>query len=486
MPILKEILNWIKANPVNVACVIIMLACISAPFWLIMPARAKSRDKLEAKAKFSKQLERMTHNTVEVPNNDPEQPTIGIRLAINESVVKEMSKIYNQMTGNFDRLSKRVVELNRDGLGGAFAHEQLIEGFFPDAEEGQRYRIREQYEKQLQALHARLVSGIPPKKEEIAVKVAPAANEILPTSAEEREAKLKQRAEKYIEELKKQLSQFQMYAAPAPVLLVGESDQQVNPSIFTVPAIVIKDIEPTPAQSWEIQMNFWVQEDIVNAIVHANNKTAGSVLSNPVKELISIQVDPRYLGIAHRVPQGPEPTVADPSTPLPNNFAVSQTGRTSNQLYDVRQANVVMVVDMDQLPTVLNAFAEANLLTPIISKVTALDQELALTEKNKLYGNNINVAVVEVAVQSLWMRRWTAGHTNEEVAGNMLEKFDPGLMPDQVRWQLGLQPRDENFVPTATDAQGAPIAPSGDGYDSGGSGDYGDDYGDGYDDDYGA
>lgn len=456
MAILKDILNWIKANPVNVACVVIMLAGISSLFWLIMPARAKSREGLKDKARQFQQVQGLINNRVTVPHNDPDEPTTQISLTVNENVVKEMGKVYDRMTDNFDRLSKRVVAINRDGKGGVFAHKPLVEGYFPEADPIQRFTVRDNYKAGLLKLHARLKAGAPPRTADLMPKVSRGANEIPPSTKEEAEALLQKQADKYIEEIKKSVSAYQVYTLPAPTTLTP----QAAGWIFTISPAAFAE-EPTPAQLWEAQMNLWIQEDIVNAIVQANTKKAGSVLSNPVKMLRKIVVEPRYVGLMLRTPEGGEPTIHDPNAPLPNDFRSSPTGRVCNGLYDVRQATVTMVVDLAQLPAVLNAFSQANLLSPIVQNITVVNQEKALEANNMIFGNGIDVAEVELLVQSLWMRRWTAGHDSPEQAAELAETFDPGLMPDAVRWQLGLPTRDPDYAPKPTDGQGLQIQDGG-------------------------
>lgn len=455
MAVLNKILDWIKANPVNVACVVVMLAGMSSLFWLIMPARAKSRDGLKDKGTQYSQVQKLLNNRVEVPNNDPDEPTIDIPVAVTESVVKEMGKIYGRMTDGIDRLMERVVAFNRDGQGGEFAHKPLVEGFFPEADQSQIFLVQRSYKQSLIDLHKRLKSGVPPSSEYLVVKVAPGANAIPPTTNEEAEAMLKKLAATHVNVLKDELAKFQVYAPAAPADLNPQSSNWV----FTVSPIAYQTEQRqlTPGQLWEAQMNFWIQQDIVNAIVLANNKQPGSVLSNPVKALTKITVDPRYIGVALRTLAGDEPVMADANSPLPHDFGSSQTGRVSNRLYDVRQASVTMTVDLKQLPAVLNAFTQANLLTADVKRITVVDQAQAMLTQNMLYGNSVDIAEVELEVQSLWMRRWTAGHDSPEHAGELAEKFDPGLMPDPVRWRLGLPTRDPNYVPATDDGQGEPV-----------------------------
>jgi hypothetical protein len=66
------------------------------------------------------------------------------------------------------------------------------------------------------------------------------------------------------------------------------------------------------------------------------------------------------------------------------------------------------------------------------------------------YGFDVDAVEMTIDVESLWLRRWTAGHLSENEAAQARESFDPGLMPDAVRYKLGLPVRDPNFQPPIT------------------------------------
>jgi hypothetical protein len=64
---------------------------------------------------------------------------------------------------------------------------------------------------------------------------------------------------------------------------------------------------------------------------------------------------------------------------------------------------------------------------------------------------------LDLTIETIWLRDWTAGHLNEEQAASHNEPFNPGLMPDDVRYYLGMEPRVglANYVPSSSRSAGS-------------------------------
>jgi len=114
-----------------------------------------------------------------------------------------------------------------------------------------------------------------------------------------------------------------------------------------------------------------------------------------------------------------------------------------------------VLVDARQLPALLNAFGQVNLMTPIVQRITAIDQAEHLSQ-GYVYGSGVDVVRVDLLIETLWLREWTAGHTTAEQAEQLGQQFNPGLMPDSVRYRLSLPTRDPNYTPTDADQTNQP------------------------------
>ena len=106
-------------------------------------------------------------------------------------------------------------------------------------------------------------------------------------------------------------------------------------------------------------------------------------------------------------------------TPLSENFIFGPTGRSSNQLYDVRHARLRLHADFRRLPELFSAFAKVNLMTVIGVDIKSIDA-YKLLEENYMYGAG-DIVEVELLVETLWFREW---------AGR--------LMPEAVQIYVGL------------------------------------------------
>ena len=227
--------------------------------------------------------------------------------------------------------------------------------------------------------------------------------------------------------------------------------------------VEIKDV-------WLGQVGFWMQQDIVEAIARVNrvDDPQANVLNNPIKRLKQLSVIDGYTGIDNngalndkqlgnrsmmamgmggmmgmRFPgmrgrgRGAAAATEKPKAPsakmqearkLKEDFEVSHTGRRCNDNYDVRQINVVIIVDSRRVSEFLDVLHEVNFMTVLSVKLKDVDEYEALAE-GYFYGYE-DVVEAEVLVETVWMRDWT----------------EP-LMPNSVKSEIGiLKPGDPGYV----------------------------------------
>lgn len=191
---------------------------------------------------------------------------------------------------------------------------------------------------------------------------------------------------------------------------------------------------PTVKECFRWQYDAWLAQDLLAAIKTANTAD-GRLLSleeAPVKRIRGLGAAAPAFAAAAVVPQTgrygraieTEPIDAgtDPTTALiESNFDRDLTGRGAepNQLYDVRQASILLYVDSARLPRVLDAFGETNFMTVTDVRITNLDLDAELSQ-GFYYGDDY-VVQVQVWLEALYLREWT-------------ERF----MPAPVRAALGL------------------------------------------------
>jgi len=175
---------------------------------------------------------------------------------------------------------------------------------------------------------------------------------------------------------------------------------------------------PTMAEAYGWQWDYWVVEDLLRAVAKANSDQAGDPTPVPlsvVKRVESIRLRP------FKIPEAA--SAADAASEFGNfgNFGggpaasgsspegerVTLTGRkASTDTYDVRHAEMVVIVNPSRLVELLEAIKKTNLMT-----VTDLDlEEIDVWEHLRagyFYGDGEHVMRATIGVESVWLREWT-------------------------------------------------------------------------------
>lgn len=266
----------------------------------------------------------------------------------------------------------------------------------------------------------------------------------------------KARIGQYAEQAKKLRVYADMSAFELP------TEEQIRP-VYSKP----QDQDKQDSLLFDLQWKYWIASDVLSAFERANSQ-APSVLTAPVKRVLSINVLPMESGAAApasadasamsgEVPadggaapadgapaDGSAPPAApteekklgvpqiDPKQDAARDYAKRFTGRVTNGVYDVRVAEVTFVAQTASLPRICDALAAQNFMTVVNMKVAPADA-FAAAKRGFLYGIE-PVSEVTATIETIWMRDWTAQH-----------------MPAAVRTALGI-----------TSVEPAPAAAEGD------------------------
>lgn len=198
--------------------------------------------------------------------------------------------------------------------------------------------------------------------------------------------------------------------------------------------------------SW--QWDYWVVEDVLEAIADAN-AGAGSVRVAPVKRILSIGLGavlgdnpsggmsggPPGFGAGGRgepaAPAGPPTNAPDASRELSRDWSASLTGRTSNDLYDVRMVELTVVAETANLPQLFDALARRNFMTVLDADVLPADSYQAVAAG--FYYGSEPVSEVRLLLETIWLREWTRE-----------------FMPDVTRSRMGVYRPDPAAVGDAS------------------------------------
>lgn len=227
-----------------------------------------------------------------------------------------------------------------------------------------------------------------------------------------------------------------------------------SPNILPASVLRVAPLaQPSLVDCFNWQFNYWVIEDVLTALVEANDRfdttgVGGNVLDGVVKRVESIEFSP--LASASAPAQGNVPiddrdfggggdasarARADARNQPTRDFGPrgagafvasgTITGRSESEsnLYDVVPVNVTLIASYEKLPALFDAISSHNFMTVLDADIFAVDQWGEI-EQGYYAGTDYTVRV-EMTIETLWLRSWTKV-----------------FMPPTVRDQLGI-PSDE-------------------------------------------
>jgi len=156
---------------------------------------------------------------------------------------------------------------------------------------------------------------------------------------------------------------------------------------------------PEAEDVWRAQMSYWVQKDVVDAIVSVNGEAAEAakqakedvwVGTMPVKEVISIRVSDRVppKDQLYKVAEAGGFTAALPAGTAESVF----TGTASGESYDVVQFTVKLIMDERDIPVLVERLCNNSFYTLLRVAYKAVPVNKSLT--GKVYGSEPTVNVV--------------------------------------------------------------------------------------------
>ena len=180
-------------------------------------------------------------------------------------------------------------------------------------------------------------------------------------------------------------------------------------------------VEFALAQLFQFQWDMWVVEDVLKAIRQVNSKTDASgkqtplgVVQAPVKCINRLLVTPIPGLVPADAASGATPDASaeapageaiDPKADLAPDFAVSLNGLRTNQLFDVRDATLVVVCETSAIPKLVNALSAQNFITVTGLSLVPADT-FAAARQGYAFGSQ-PCSEVTLKLQSVWLRDWT-------------------------------------------------------------------------------
>lgn len=452
------ILNFIKSNLIVV--IALLMAAIAIPVQMVFGAKWSAKIKAEVEQQVSQQMRDLDQLEVNVQLNAMmagEKP-IASRTLPNDATVEAFATLVKARHADSERAIDAVTKFNRR------AHALLVDGAQPEdklfpapANASARIRLLGTFIERWPKAHADLLTGLhagmPPTEEVVKGELENLRTREMARRLQGREEqRLNPEEEAEIASLlsERRLELYRRAASAVTVYAPSDVFRAVVPwSDAGIPPERIAD--ESLREAWERQWLLWIHTDLVEAIEQANADARGSwlpVYEAPIRRILSINVQPwasrndRGGRAGAEASEGGAGAAAggggDGSAEMAPDFAHSISGRggwplAPNGLYDVRYADLSMVVALERLPRVIDALSKTNAMTVVGVSLSSYRAAPDL-ERGFYLGSDVLVQA-DIRVETIWLRSWTTP-----------------MMPKPVRDQLG--------IPDAAPASDQPADPA--------------------------
>ena len=135
--------------------------------------------------------------------------------------------------------------------------------------------------------------------------------------------------------------------------------------------------------------------------------------------------------------------------PISKDLSYSLTGRRTNGVWDVRPVDILMVVETERLPEVIDELTRENFFTVLDVSLTPVDSFAALAEG--CYYGSAPVSDVSLRLETVWFRSLHQDRSQTS-SPESTDEFDSGAGA-QVAWWMPADLREALGIPV-TDPMG--------------------------------
>ncbi len=409
---MKPLLAWVKSNLASV--ILLAVAVIALPAGVVVGRSMKAKTLKSVESDVARQMSDLGSVRVSyaveplLPSGRPFTSSMPPNESTNEAIRTLLAKQTEQAA----LIRRGVLAFNRGD------HAPLIDGLLPaPASQFDEQPLADQFVKRWVGAHAALLdaigAGMPPTPEEVRKRLEDVR------FAEEQRILSGRAAADLTEEDKEAIKQrltserLQLYSSRGLQARV-----YADVEAFADVAAWKDSKPPALSEVWEMQWAYWVHADIVRAVGAANNEDR-SVMRGPVKRIERISVEPLA---ASSTVQGP---FEDATAAVTTDPTKSLTGRVAwpespNAVYDLRVAEVTLLVDAARIPAVLNAFGSTNLMSVISAQIDAnVDVDADLGSGFVYSREPERVVRLRLKIESLWLREWLGAWMPADVKSRM-------------------------------------------------------------------
>lgn len=422
---MKKIWPWIKSNLIVVICTVVILLVLPAGWIVSSMWNEKIRDEQQKKVKADFDKVKSSVVKYAAPTLDPSTPAVELDSAPNAKATAYFKDLNARVKGEAEGVVKLAQEHNQQG------HTVLVEGLLPSGTgpEAQSKAFllaglvmhvpptepSKVYTKLFESMHA----GDPPsgsalfdvlrdaEERERAAILGGASRQL---TAEEQAKITRKLVELRAAEYQRRAREISFYADPD---VLGNQIPRSKPKEA-----------PSIRDAFQWQADYWLVSDLLNAVRLTDTDERGQPLPvdrSPIKRIVKITLRPSAFS-AQRSEGAAEPesteAVAAPASDaqVVPDYTRSISGRWSgpgNGVYDIRKADLELIVASAQIPAMFDGFARSNFITITDCDLYEVDlwQEL---ERGFYYGSE-SVVRAKIEVEVVWLRTWTVPFMPAEI-----------------------------------------------------------------------
>jgi hypothetical protein len=457
----KPAIGWIKGHLFIFVMSVLIILFLGCGWYFSGGLNTGLVSDIDDHKKNFQKLEKASKTSVTLSMTDGDFSASG---TLNQALLDSLDELSSKMADDVSKARSMVLAHNGDPFPEAFPHPDfserqsgqkagakrllVSESEFPSPRQSQRENLPNKihsalvtaYDEMLEAASA----GSPPASADVEAMLLREQSRFVETDM--RKTGRDELSEIELSELTSKLTKnrLQMYNEQA-----GKISFYASPSAFRlVDSPFVTKQNHSLAEMYTWHWDWWVAEDLISAVAAANSDSDSgktlTVVEAPVKRIVSVttldapfeseasksgssagrQMGGSGRGSSVSVAEGPlsEPMV-DMNGSLDADYAVSLTGRTSNKVFDVRNVRVVLIVETDKLPRLVNALGNENFITITDVSLRPASAFVA-AERGFIYGAN-PVSRVTLDLETLWFRKWTAA-----------------WMPQSIRDALGIKAKN--------------------------------------------
>jgi hypothetical protein len=437
----NKVLTWVRKNVLVVLFAAVMIAAPTAMWFVASGMNAKVRADVAGRVKKLDDLEALKKTQISVVDYVPGGATTTGAGIVNERLIQQLREVTDLRLKDAEQIRALAVAHNRKDRG------VLLPELFPAPAFEYREVMPSRFYDRLMAAYDRLLeevdAGEPPDPQRVQEEISAArtqfSDQMLVKAGETG------MADEDLAKVREKLSETRLaaYTREAEGLRF-----YCGRSALHIPAWDQKSPR-APAELFDWQWQFWVNEDILRALGGCNAADA-SMLTAPVKRVVEI----RPLGAAassavqsagtgdeegvggegggmgfgmgpgggrgRNMPgESGQPAATAPAAPLDPmaeaalHFDRSITGRVTNPLYDVRRVELVVIVESARVPQVINGLTSYNFITVTELQLDTVDPFTSLNE-GYVFGA-APVSQVTMTLETVWLREWITPFMPEDL-----------------------------------------------------------------------